>query len=289
MLFILYRMGIFLALNLPLKASYWVAATVSSAYSFISRNDRNAVKSNLRILYPDYDEARINRLTTATFVNFAKYLVDFFRFSKVDKEYIEKNIKINGIENLDAAFKENKGVILAAAHLGNWELGGVVVSILGYPFAAVVLDHKHTDVNEYFIKQREAKGVEVISIGAGLRRCFKALSDNHAIALVGDRDYYDSGIEMDFFGKATIIPKGPAIFSRRCGSPIIPCFLVRNDDDTFTFSFHKPIRSRHTKDEHQDLAETTTELLGVLEKTIREHPGQWCVFREFWKKIGWKR
>jgi KDO2-lipid IV(A) lauroyltransferase len=289
MLFILYRIGTFIALHTPLRFSYWLASTVSSLYFLCSKKDRYAVETNLRVLFPDYDKDKIFAMARKVFVNFGKYLVDFFRFSKIDKDYIDKYVKIEGLENLKSALSEKKGVVAVSAHLGNWELGGIVIAVLGFPFTAVVLDHKDNRINTFFVRQREMKGVEVIGIGATLRRCFSALHENRVLALVGDRDYYDSGLAMDFFGKETIIPKGPAVFSRRFGSPIVPCFLTRNEDDTFIFRFSTPIKPDHTREEHQDLINTTKRFVSVLEKAIRQHPTQWCVFREFWKKISWSR
>lgn len=289
MLFILYRIGKFLTLHIPLKAGYWLANLVSSLYCFFSRNDRRAVQSNLKVLFPDYDEKRINNMAKEVFINFGKYLVDFFRFSKIDRDYIDKYVKLEGLENLEDALKEKKGVICVTAHLGSWELGGTVLSILGYPFNAVVLEHKDKQVNRFFIRQRQMKGWEVIPIGAALRRCFSALGDNQVLALVGDRDYYNNGLEIDFFGRPTIIPKGPAVFNRRCGSLIVPTFMIRNSDDTFTFKFYKPLRTRPTRSEHQDLIATTKEVARVLEEVIKQYPTQWYVFREFWRRISWVR
>lgn len=289
MLFILYRIGKFLVLRMPLRVAYWLANLISSLYCFFSKNDRYAVKSNLRVLFPDYDEDKIDSMPGEVFINFGKYLVDFLRFSKVDMDYINRYVRVEGIENLKDALKEKKGAILVTAHLGSWELGGAVISALGFPFNAVVLNHKDRHINRFFIRQRQMKGVEVIRIGAALRRCFSVLGDNQVLALVGDRDYYDNGIEIDFFGRPTIIPKGPAVFSRRCGSLIIPTFMIRNSDDTFTLKFYKPMSSRHTKDEHQDLVATTKEVVRALEEVIRQYPTQWYVFREFWRRIGWGR
>ena len=289
MLFILYRIGKFLALHLPMKAGYWLAGLFSSLYYYFSKNDRYAVINNLKTLFPDYDYAALSGMAKEVFVNFGKYLMDFFRFSKIDKVYIDKYVKIEGLENLKNALKEKRGAIAVTAHLGSWELGGAVISTLGFPFAAVVLNHKDKNVNYFFVRQRELKGIEVIPVGLSLRRCFSALASNHVLALVGDRDYFDNGIEMEFFGKKTLIPKGPALFSRRCGSPIVPTFVIRNKDDTCTLRFYSPIKPLITDDRDHDLFITTKKITQILQEAIKEYPTQWCVFRRFWERIGWGR
>jgi KDO2-lipid IV(A) lauroyltransferase len=131
------------------------------------------------------------------------------------------------------------------------------------------------------------KGVEVIPIGLALRRCFSILANNRILGLLGDRDYFDNGIEIEFLGKRTIIPKGPAVFARRCGSPIVPTFMIRNPDDTFTFKFYEPIMTGLTNNKDEDLLITTKKITKVLEDVIRSYPTQWYVFRRFWERIGW--
>jgi len=65
-------------------------------------------------------------------------------------EYIEKNVKILNLEYIDEGLKQGKGVIVVTAHLGNWELGGVVVSMKGYPISTVALAHKSKVVTNFF-------------------------------------------------------------------------------------------------------------------------------------------
>jgi len=287
MLFTLYRIGIFLAFHAPLKAGYAIAFFVSTLYRVFSVKDSCAIMENLRFIFPDQDKKSLKSIKNAIFVNFGKYLVDFFRFSLIDKNYIDRYVRIEGKHFLDEALSKGKGAILASAHLGNWELGGLVLSVIGVPLDIVALIHKHEDVNLFFNDQRELKGIGVIPVGMAVRRCFKSLSNNRAVALVCDRDYFDNGFKVDFFGKKTIIPKGPALFSHRYNCPVIPVFMVRNYDDTFTLKILEPIEPVYTENEHSDLIFITETIVEVMESIIRKYPDQWFVFRRFWEKIGW--
>jgi len=271
---------------MPRKGAFRLGALISSCYCLLSAKERSAVRSNLKTLFPDYSNQKINRMTREVFINFSKYLVDFLRFSKIDKDYIDRYVEIEGTENLRAALKDGHGVIVLTAHLGSWELGAAILSEMGFKVSVVALDHRHRRVNEFFINQRRMKGVEGIPIGAGLRRCFTALRENRLLGLAGDRDYFDHGFKATFFGKEMIIPKGPAVFSRRCRSPIVPVFVIRNPDDTIKLVCYDPIRFKPTSDEQGDLLEITSSFLKILEENIRAHPTQWFIFWEFWKKIG---
>ncbi len=285
MLFSLYKIGIFIALHTPLKAGYKIAGFISSLYAFFLPEDRKALKDNLKELFPDYSDKRLKSISSKIFINFGKYLIDFFRFSLIDGDYIKKYVKVEGKHYLDEVLKQKKGAILTSAHIGNWELGGVALAALGFSLSVVALTHKHDGINEFFTKQREAKGVGVIPIGISVRRCFKVLANNGMVALVSDRDYFDNGLEVDFFGKRANIPKGPALFSRRCDAPIVPVFMLRNEDDTFTLKILEPIMPVRTKIEHDDLICVTEKIVEVIESVVKKYPEQWFIFRRFWKKI----
>jgi len=286
MVFFLYRVGIFIALNTPLKIAYRIACFVSTLYRLISIEDNRALSENIRVIFPDIDKKSLENIKNAIFANFGKYLVDFFRFSLIDKGYIDKYVKIEGRHFLDKALTRGKGVIMSSAHLGNYELGGLVLSAMGIPIDVVALKHRHEKVDVFFTQQRLKKGIGVIPVGTAVRRCFKSLNQNRAVALVCDRDYFDNGYPVFFFNKKTIIPKGPAIFSRRHNCPIVPVFMVRNQDDTFTLKILKPIEPVITDNEQADLMDITKRVIIVIEQMIKEYPQQWFVFKRFWEKMG---
>ena len=162
------------------------------------------------------------------------------------------------------------------------------MSKMGYELNAVTLSHRHKNVDDFFDSRRRMLGMKPIPFPGALRRCFKCLAENNLLALVGDRDYFGNGIQVPFFKKKTIIPKGPAVLSLRFGSPIVPTFVIRNADDTFTFKLYPPIQYIPLGDKDRDIRGLTLAYLKILEDIIRKYPDQWYVFRRFWEEIGWQ-
>jgi len=278
----LYRFGQFIALILPLRLVYAIAVFLADLHYFFAFRDRRFVKANLKIIFPERENRQLRKISRMVFRNFAKYLVDFFRFEKLGRSYIDKNIKLKNLHYFDQALAAGKGVVVLTAHLGNWELGGVVLAQLGYPFWAVALPHKNIKVNDFFVSQRARKGVNVIAMGKAIRSCISEIRNNHLVALVGDRDFTEKGIIVDFFGKPTRFPEGPAALSLMTGAAIIPGFMLRNPDDSFTLSIEKPVEFMPTGDKSKDLANLVKAYKNIFEDYIRRYPEQWYVFRRFW-------
>lgn len=277
-----YRLGQFIALRLPLRFVYGFAIFLANLHYFFAFGDRRSVRSNLRIIFPDKSTRDLRKISKAVFRNFAKYLVDFFRFQNLDLQYIDKNIKLENLDNFDQVLAKGKGVIVLSAHLGNWELGGVVIAQLGYSFWVVALPHKNKKVNEFFDGQRNGKGVKVIAMGKAVRSCISEIRKNHMVALVGDRDFTEKGIIINFFGKPMHFPEGPAALSLMTGAPIVPGFMFRNPDDSFTLRIEKPVEFSPSGDKDKDLVGLINVYKKVMEDYIRKYPEQWYVFRKFW-------
>ena len=276
--YILYRIAQTLALAFPRKKAYRIAQLISDVRYLFAFRDRRAVTENLRHLFRTHSE--IKKIRRRVFRNFAKYLVDFLRFKTIDKSYLDKNVTIENLHYIDDALKQGKGVIVITAHLGNWELGGAILAILGYNIWGVALTHASKKVDTFFNTQRTSKGMHVIPLGKAVRKCLQALSLNHILALVGDRDFSKNGSRVQFFGKPTLFPEGPARLALATGALIIPGFTIKREDDTFCLHFEKPLvlTSQHNNSIPLIISEYKT----IYERFIKAYPDQWYMFRKFW-------
>lgn len=268
--------------RLPLTASYRLAEFLADLHLFFSPRDMRALINNLNIISPQ--EKDIPNLAREVSRNFGRYLVDFLRFPLIDQRYIKKNVKIENLTYIDESLKNGKGAIIVSAHLGSWELGWLVLACLGYDVAGVVLTHKQKLVDNFFNRQRKNKGMHPIPLSNAASGCMEYLRNNKIIILLVDRDFTQNGLVADFLNKKALFPKGAAVFSLKSGAPIIPGVIVRNNDNTFTLHFDKPIEPVCTKDKDFDVESLMKKYLLVIEDYVRGFPTQWLVFREFWVK-----
>ncbi|MCK4912247.1 MAG: lysophospholipid acyltransferase family protein [Candidatus Omnitrophica bacterium] len=273
----LYFLGNLITSTFPRNICYLFARFVSVIHYYISKKDRETVIYNLSPVIAEKN--KIKRYAKEVFVNFAYYLVDFFRYSKLNKDFIKKHIELEGLDNLNKALAQGKGVIILAAHLGNYELAGAVLSLLGYPLSVVALSHKNKRVNRFFEGQRQRVGMKVIPTGATIRSCFSALKSGDMLALLGDRNFSGEGIKLDMFSRQAYFPRGIAFFALKTGVPIVPVFLTRKDKKFYHLVCEKPIV--YDK-EQQDEVAIIRECNLVLEKYIKKYPQQWYMFRKCW-------
>lgn len=276
-MYYLYLLGSLLTSIFPRNVCYSFARFVSIIHYYLSKKDRETVIYNL---FPVITEKnQLKRYTQEVFINFAYYLVDFFRYSKLNRDFIKKYIELDGLENLNKALAKGRGIIVLAAHLGNYELAGAILSLLGYPLSVVALSHEDKRINRFFDRQRQRVGMKVISTGTTIRSCFSALKTGDMLALLGDRDFSGTGVKLDMFSRQAYFPRGVAFFARKTGAPIIPIFLVRKNKKFYRLVCEKPII--YDK-EQQDEVSIIKKCNVVLEKYIKEYPQQWYMFQRRW-------
>lgn len=281
--YLFYRISSLIVERIPVKVSYKVASAIADIWFLNSLKDRNAVINNLGIiLHKDATDKAILPYAKGVFRNFAKYLVDFLRFSRIDQQWIRDNVRIRNIVYLEEALLHNKGVICLTAHIGNWELAGAVTAMEGFIVNAIALDHKDKRVNEFFIRQRKNKNVNIVPAKGGLDIALKVLRKNEVLGVLGDRDFSNYGVKMHIFNKETAIPKGPAILCLKTGAPIVMAFMIRQGDDSFELIFEKPLLYKKTGNKNNDVMHITNMFINRIENYIRQYPTQWYMFVPFW-------
>jgi len=273
-----FALGAILSLIFSRRVCYFIAKIIARLYCVVAVKDFQAVTYNLLPIVND--PYMLKRCAKEVFVNFAYYLVDFFRYPYLNKDFIKKYVRISGLDNLNNGLSRGKGVIVLTAHLGNYELGGAVTSLLGYPISAVALAHKDKRVNRFFNRRREMAGMKVIPTGAGIRGCFSVLKRGRIIALLGDKDFSHSEIKLKVFSRNACIPRGASFFALKLGADIIPSFFVREDKYFYRLIFEKPINTdTKTIDDENGLLK---EYILVLEKYLKKYPDQWYMFQKYW-------
>ena len=276
-----YNFMAFLALHLPRGTALLLVRIITYLQYRANPVMRRRVRRNLRIVLNSIARARdaekLESMVRETYYNFGLYIYEFLLIPRIDRNFVRDKIEIQGLDNLEAAFRKKKGVVSLTGHLGNWELAGIVTALLGYPINAVALPHKSSALNRFFMHRRQIKGIKVIPLGKQTRRLISALRRNELVALLGDRTFGPPYLELNFFGRKALLPAGPAELSTRLGCPLVPGFLIR-ENNRLSLCFEKPLEAETDQDIPTAVKNLAQRSVVYLEKHISAHPTQWLVF-----------
>jgi Kdo2-lipid IVA lauroyltransferase/acyltransferase len=284
-MWLLYHFFAFLVLHLPKRASFALAHCLALCQYWTTPSLKRRLRANLSQVLKETgrSQTELNGLVREGYLNFGRYLHELYSVPRIDREFLKHHLEIRGKENLDQAFRQGRGVISLSAHLGNWELAGIFAALLGYPITVAVLPHRGPVMNHFFMKRRKVKGVKVAVLGKQTKRLVTALRQNELVALLGDRAFGPPYLNLKFFGKTTLLPAGPAQLAVKLESPLVPGFLVRENEKYILF-FEPPIYPDLTKNGPDAVNDLAKKSIVYLEKYIGAYPSQWLVFDYIWKQ-----
>lgn len=250
---------------------------------------RRVVRSNLRVVT---GKNNVERLVFSTFRMFGHNWCDVMLMMRLRGKKLQAMIgRRSSSEPLDQALAAGTGAILVSPHLGNWELGGLSLADLGYTVNVLTFREPDEKVNELREAVRQERGIRFIYVDRhdtsplAIIEAVNALRRNEVLALLGDRDGSSHTIMMNFFGKPTDIPVGPAYLSLASGAPVIPVF-VPLEDGMYATLMEEAIYFRGGHGQHNEAVRSGMErLVAVFERAISQYPDQWYNFYDFFGKV----
>jgi KDO2-lipid IV(A) lauroyltransferase len=282
LVYLLYKFGMFLSVMLPIRFSFWLGSRIADIHFARSPKDRAVIAQNIMAVTGEKDPARARIMAREVMRNFAKYLVEFLRFSRMNEEYIKKNVIIEGAEHLKEALSKNRGAIAFSAHLGNWEWGGALVSQLGYSIHAIAWAHKNKMVNDFFVNQRALGGMGSILLGGSVRRSLSLLKKNEIIAILPDKDFSNNSVKVDFFGRPAHMPVGIGLLALMSKAALVPVFVTREKDGRHKLVIEKPLDYDLVGDKGEDVKNIVQKAAHTIEKYVKMYPEQWFMFDNPW-------
>jgi len=271
---------------LPRWLMLWLAVLIGNFYWAVMRGDREMVRRNLsRILE---DPSQVGRTVRRLYVRYAKYLVDYTRMDLLKGRHLCRLVRgFEGKEHIDGAMARGKGTLILTAHLGNWEMGGIFLSLMGYSLTVITAPDVEARLHEFRVRLRQEQQIKVVTLDdtlASSLAVLKALQANELVALLGDRDLFGKGIPVNFFGQRVFFPIGPALLAYLSEASLIPTFVLMDQDDKYRCLAEPPIVLQRTGKRDQDLAENTQRIATVLEKFILLYPDQWYTFYDYFAR-----
>ena len=285
---VLVRVLYYLSLVLPLKVYIGLFAKTSSLYFRLVTRYRRKIRENLEIAFgSSLEDQEIERITSAVAGNVGSHFAETVITTTPKREKVLAKIDLNGVENLERALAQGKGVIAVSAHLGNFTVLSIKMIREGYPFNMLIRDPDSKEIVKLFRKLQKQQGGHYIPINKwreALREILGCLRKNEVVCFLNDERKKGSDVEVDFFGRPALTATGPAVISLKTGAPIIPIFIVRTGEDSHTILIEPQLEVNH----RGDISDTVTRVIAactkIIEKYVRMYPEQW-----FWFKNRWSR
>ena len=186
---------------LSLKNCHQLGAFLGWLTYIIPNRNRHVTKINVQLCFPDKSKQQQQELVKDSLIETGKIVAETSPMWHWEKEKLLGLIKnVKGEELLTQAVKNKKGVILAAPHLGNWEILGHYLADK-YPTTCMYQKPKIHQLDNIIKNGRERLGVKLVPAdGQGIRAMLKALKNNELICILPDQEpSHGDGVYAPFF------------------------------------------------------------------------------------------
>ena len=265
-------------------ARRFAAMVARFLYAMLPRLRRTA-EFNLRVAFPEWDEARRRGVVRGMVRNLGWMAAEFARFPGYTRENIEQVVILEGHENFLNGQRRGKGVLYLTGHIGAWELSSFAHALYGFPlhYMARPLDNGRVDalVNRY----RRLSGNQPIFKNESARALLKILKEAGTVGILADQNTMPGeGVFVDFFGKSACTTTGIARVALHTEAAVVPGYAYWDDGiGKYRLRFEPAVELVRTGDSERDVFVNTQKFANVIEEIIRKHPEQWVWVHARWK------
>ncbi|PKU24878.1 lauroyl acyltransferase [Telmatospirillum siberiense] len=253
----------------------WLARTIGR---HLKAND--VARRSLHLTFPEMTEDEITIIAAEVWDNLGRVVGEFPHLQQI----VEQRLEIIGAEHVEAMRTDGKPGILITAHFGGWELSGSIAKHLGLPVHVVYRASNNPWVENLVLKGRGIAAEGFIAKGAkGARKALTVLKAGGHLGMLVDQKMND-GISVPFMGRDAMTAPGVAHFALKFHCPVVPGRIERLPHSRFRVIFEPALALPSSGDSGRDAREMMGTINQIIERWVRERPGQWLWLHRRWPK-----
>ncbi|MFW5452328.1 LpxL/LpxP family Kdo(2)-lipid IV(A) lauroyl/palmitoleoyl acyltransferase [Thioalkalivibrio sulfidiphilus] len=268
--------------RLPLGIQRLLGTGIGDLFHATGRRRRHIARVNVDLCFPQLGDAERGRMVRAHFrsVGFALFETALSWWGSDAR--LGKLVRIEGLEYLEQALDQGKGVLLLSAHFTTLELAGRLLA-LHHPFAVMYRPHENPVIERLFANNRNRHFERAIRRN-DVKGLLKALKDNQVVWYAPDQGKGGkNSVIAPFFGEPAATQTGTHRIARVSGAPVVPFFGFRTPDGHYRLVIKPALDDFPGEDPLTD----TTRVNQVIEAAVREAPEQYFwAHRRFKKREG---
>ncbi len=259
---------------LPLPIAHIVGTILGRALFYLPNQSRQTTQTNIRLCFPELPAQQQRTLIKNSLIEMGKSISEMgYLWFRPKSDCLKLISKVSGEKYLHEAMQKNRGIIIAAPHLGAWEIIGLYCADI-YPITILYRPPKIEQLDKMIRTARQKNGAKLVPTNShGVKSLYKALSDGELIGILPDQDPgKNGGIFAPFFNIETNTMLLLSRLAKKNDSPVIFCYAERLPKGK-GFHLHF-IPANHKVSDAQPLIAATT-LNSEIEKYVRKIPEQY--------------
>jgi Kdo2-lipid IVA lauroyltransferase/acyltransferase len=262
------------------------AARLAARAAFVlwSRRRRIALE-NIRRASVCADEAEVRALALASFVAFATMAAESIVASRgLTRDNWAAHVRLRLSAETEALLRRpGQGLIVASAHLGNWEVAARAISMVK-PLLVAYRPFNNPHLDKIAHEARQGEHLRLVSrLEVRPLAFLRALAAGDVVALMIDQHATRGRVAVRFFDRPAWATKSVAMLSLTTRVPLLFAFAVRTGPLRYDVHATGPLEFARSGDREKDAETITQALTDEVEKAVRRYPEQYLWGHRRWR------
>lgn len=241
---------------------------------------------NVAQAYPDKSRAEVEAIVLDMWGNMGRLAAEYVFLDRLMDYDPAKGgggrVEVAGEEHFHAVAAHERPCILFTAHTGNFELLPIAGAAFGMRLTALFRAPNNPYIADYILSARKGSMGELLASRPGVTfKLARILETGGTIGLLVDQKFH-GGLLTTFFGRpcetSPLLPK----LARQYDCDVYPARCRRLPGNRYRLEIEPPLVLPRDGRGRVALTPTAQLLNDVVERWVREDPGQWMWFHRRW-------
>jgi KDO2-lipid IV(A) lauroyltransferase len=236
---------------------------------------------NLRLAFPEWDEAERQRLAHVQWENVGRMMFEFFVMDRIMAD--PTRVEVVGREKLEAIVASGRPAVFVSGHFANFEVMAAASRLVGIRGVLAYRGVNNPYIDRRMRESRRRYGIELFAPKGveGGREVMAQLKQGVSVGILSDQKYHEGPL-APFFGHGVRTQHAPVRFAMRFGAHLQPGWVERLEGARFRVHVADPIPLPQTGGGHDDVEAGVAEINAFIERRARARPWEyWWVHRRF--------
>lgn len=268
---------------LPRPLFYFQSDVLALLLCFVLRYRRSVVRQNLERSFPEKSVAERSKLVWKFYRHLSDLILESFFLLHASVRRVQRRCKYTNVEILTPHYAEGKSVIVAAAHIANWEFLVTASLHISHHMLNVYKPLHNRRIEHFLTRGRERFGGTAVPMQNILRSivCYEQKQIPTLIGLISDQTPPPGKhLWLEFFHQDTMVYTGVEKLACHFDFPVYFCRMERVRRGYYEVTLEKITTTPREEPENG----ITARYMHLLEETIRAQPSSWLWSHKRWKR-----
>jgi KDO2-lipid IV(A) lauroyltransferase len=280
---IILKHTICLIAMLPFRIIYILSDVAFFIIYHIIKYRREIVYKNISESFPEKDKNEIKQIVKKFYQNLSDFQFELIKSCNMTKKQVNERVVFKNHEIFDELYHNNKNIIVALGHCGNWEwTGNKMAMFLKHEGAAVYKPLEDKFFDDYMISiRRKYKNTLMIDYKKTLRTLLSLSDKLYSVFMLADQSPARTEINYwkEFLGRETPFYMGMEKIARALNYAVVYLDIQREKRGFYEVEVKIICREGATTKS----MEIMNSYISYLEDSIRKNPDNWLWSHRRWK------